>query len=987
MSETAAAWWDGIPCALTPPPRYVRARGLTPSVSLVTFPRSYFRTSLAPTTPADPFALRPEQTPALLGQIHAEAPVTFRPLDRPPFVGDLVFAQGAPDAPPRTFRARQLYFVEARIVDPEHGEDAMVEVTLADIRRFWEAHGQITRSWNVLRPATEATPGTFNLTMERPAAGGELRRYEARTAKERGVQPTPLREIFQECLDALPGRLQIVRWPDDYLRDLPPIENVRAWAASPKDVLDGLMDYYRLEFDPGHDLKARFYGQGEGQVGDAEADGHGGDMVRLHDPATGQGSWAGLITADGNRYARRPSHAPLEVEVLGGRTVFDVRVDFLTPVLAVTDERPGVPPRTEVLEVTPETLAAFARGLPNELELHPDFLMPGDDRSSRLLPQAQRSQLAAVLNVLADQVTPIDPQPYGPEEGPVVVDPLFWQRLPFMDSEAWAIQFPWLSERARALLRDQLWRVYQVPESLRRLLPILKRAEVDHRGERLAPLVEAYSFRAVSNIRRKEALPPKPDMKEVLRANLDDVKAQITTLEAERERLREPDLPEIKQAVESMAARGVADFKTRTGVDLPVLRALDRQFLGPVAGFLPEGTVYALLGPLLPASSAPSPTSRDEQAARKLWDAAERFTRKWVRLGAMDPFNFFGTDTSAHDSEDVEARRRRIDERLAALRRQATEISYQIDPKLALQNALAEVEREIRAAVGRDGRVPPQLTLRREDLRTRIAQIEAEAAREEPALDDSPFLQVVRHENLPRHRVDFVVLDENLGLIKILGPLPGWLANPNLADPRGTYFVPMPVQITFGSWNRHDADLRSGLGGEVTNHYLATTVQAIASEPDLAPLVGLPGHVLPWHPGTQQVRFTFARNGPQAGGDEVGPFPHRLVIDGGHPPFQELVRLGGFTNRPQLLERVLPLARALLALPEELDAGSLTVYGPRTVLLNGRVSAVAIGYRDGAWQTDVSFDGDAAPLPGVIGAVREPGPVELTFGINVERER
>lgn len=971
MSEAAGVWWDGIPCA-PEGTRYYRARGLEPSTSTVVVPRSYFRDSLAPEEPRDLFALRPEQTPALLGQMHAPAPVTFLPIPRPPFAGDLVIAQGESEQPPRMLRARQLYLVEARILDPRHGADAMVQLVLADMRRFWEYYGHtVTREWNVGLPQTTSIliPGSGVVDREEQ----ERRRYVAHTARERGTAPTPLRAIVQELLEYLPGRLQIVQWPDAYLEGKAPPE-VRCWGASPKEVLAAILDAYRLEIDIGADLKARIYGFAEGDVGEAEADGHGGDLVRLHDPETGHGVWASAITADGNRYARRPSHRPREVEVIGDKTVTEVTVDYLTPVL-VYEERPeGKAPRTAVLEVSPDNLRALARGTlfddPDNPPAEGALVSDRADRARINMILGARDKGAVPVNLLV----PAAPEPVKED----ALQGVFWQQFIFEDDDAWSRGFPHLPEPVRELLRRQLWRYYMVPEHLRRLLPLLARAERDFKGDRLKPKVEAFTFR------RTSASVKKPDTeKEEREANLkklDEVMKSIREFEGSKERLQAPSLSEVALAIRTTIERGGA---ARPG--------------------------YA--------------RTRDEQAIDRAAEAHAQVGRSWLRAlrdGARD-LNIFGAESIADlaewlgaddglSSDQVDARIAVIDEEIRALREVEAQIMRELNPRGALERELGAVEAEIRrttAATG--GVVSSALRNRRDDLIAQINETVRKAAEEgqKPPDRSKTHEEVVFHLNLSRDEVEYRVVDADLGIIEVLGDLPGWLADPMVSDQRKTFFIPMPVRITFGTFNGLPTVLRTGAPLFV-NFYVQRSIGMIASDPRLWPYLGRMGHRIPAAPGEEQIRFTFTQEDQESGEAEVGDHPWRILFDDPDNPLRLLVRLTGpeqltaapsatrealpsevvpLDNRAELLARAIPFAKAALAAPAELDSGSLAVHGPRTVVLNGRVSAVAVTYQDNSWVTEVSFGADAAPLPGEEGPVRQRGPVRLVFGLDVEGNR
>jgi len=972
--QSAAAWWGGIPCALESV-RYYRARGLEPSISVVAMPRAYFRDSLAPEDVKEPFRKRDEPLPESAGMVHGWEPISFEPVARPPYVGDLVLLQGEVFKAPRIVRARQLYLVESRVADPRHSGDAIVELTLADIRRFWEDYGKaITREWNVGLPQTTSIVIPGSGVVDRDAL--TRRRYVAHTAREGGTQPTPLRSIVQELLDALPGSLKLARWPDEYLKGKEPPE-VRCWGASPKRVLAALLDAYRLEIDIGPDLAPRVYGFGEGVVGEAYSTLRGEVVIAPHDPVSGKGAWEGSVTADGDRYARRPSHRPREVEVIGDRTVTEATVDYLTPVLFYEERGDDAPPRSVVVEATPDNLIAFARG----------NLSGGEDPGAEVprLSEDDRARISLILGASDRNAVPISAGIPGVEPvgtAPDALGGVFWQMLVLADGTGWTESFPTLAEPVRDLLRRQLFRYYQVPERLRRLLPVLSRAERDYKGDRLPPKVEAFTYRRTSvRVLKPEFVPKGEEAKrlerQALLKKLDEVLKGIRELEARKERLRAPTLPEVALAIRSQFGR------------------------------------FAF-----------SPTTKEERALDRFEEAWASVGRGWLRalrdgarevkiLGAESIAGFLdwvGADDGGLDSGQVERRLKEIDEGIAILREEELKIVGQLNPRGAVERRLGETEAAIRTATLLRGEaIPAKLSAQAADLRRELDALISKASAEDPPPDRSEQTEeIVFHVNLTRFEVPYRIVDEDLGIIELTGGLPGWLADPMVSDPRSTFFIPMPVRMTFGTFNGLDVAQRSGPPPPV-NFYVARSVAMIASDPRLWPFVGRLGHRLPKEIGEEQVRFTFSQDDQESGKATISEHPWRIVFDDPENPLRLLVRLAGsnaltsapdadadpgsdetvkpLDNRQELLERARPFAKAALAAPAEIDAGSLTVYGPRTVLLNGRLSAVAVIYQDGAWVTEASFGADAAPLPGEEGPVRQHGPTRLVFGLDVERNR
>lgn len=967
MSEDFGAWWGDLPCALgASPPSYTRTRGLEPAVATVAFPRRFFSESLAPLPVEDPFRIRELQPASLVGRVHEDRAVTFTPIARPPFFGDLVIAQGSAALGLRSFVARQLYLVDAVIPDPQHGDDSLVQFVLSDIRRFWNDYGHITKSWNVGLPQGDARRvGADGLTIVRPGD----RIYVAHTAKDAGTRATPLREVLQDLLNELPGRLQIADWPDQFLADKPPPE-VRCWGAQPKEVIRAVLEAFSLEIDVGEDMAVRFAPIGQGDVGEATP----GGSLAAHDPASGEGAWQGHVVADGNRYARRPSHRPTNVVVIGDRTVRDVAVDFLTPVLVYTDDVEGTPHQTVVLEVTPDNLQALARGGadPGEAEI---LLASHEDRArlSVLLGAKDRKVIPAA------STGPTEAQP----DAVPADDGHLWQRLPFHDGGAWSASLPYLSDRIRQLLRQQLWRYYQVPDSLRRLLPLLKRAARDYKGDRLEPRCEAFTFRATSTrikIERDEPDAPnstgKPnDIRIELVKKLEETQKAIASMEERKKRLRGPSAREVVDAVAIVFKGGHA---TATGKGDKQLAEDIRRSEGAFNGFLES---WAQIG------------------------------RGWIRAYVEEPAKFVGADTLAGwakeyagglSSDDVETRIAQIDLELKDLRDEEAKIVAELNPRGAKERELGAIEAQIRSAAASGGIVPRALRTRAEALRQEIAgMVQEEAEKQPPADDEAEFEERVFHLNLVRDEVPFRVVDENLGIIEVLSEsLPGWLADPMVPDPEATWFVPMPVRLTFGTWNRHDPEVRTGEGSP--NFYPTVSVAMLRGMfPQSAGVFADLGDRLPADVGEGQIVFTFSALDQESGTASIASPAWRILYDDPENPLRLLVLLpekdpqrpGAFlppaSNYDELLKRARPFAKAALSAPAELDAGSLTISGPRTVHLNGRMSATEVRLLDAGkgFVTEVSFDSDAAPLPGVDGPVKQSGPVRLVFGIDVEQGR
>jgi len=987
-----AVFWAGIPCALDrrAPTRYTHARGWKPATASVAIPRKML-TALVPAEPAEPFALGATTSPALLASLNSTAPVTDGAPVPMPFVGDLLIVQDDGDGTPRvTVRARQMYFAGAIVVDPEHQDrtssasDPLLAVQLVGIQDFWDDYGEITQEWNRLRgPVDPRASADFRGAVDVATSQAAIeKRYTAPTSKNGGRDPTHLREILQDCLDALPGALQITRWPD---APAPP-DDLRGWGASPKEILVGLCSHYGLHPSVGPDLSVRIFLRGEGVVGQA-GEFPGDDNDQAHDPEAGTGAWADAVTATGDRFVRRPSRRPDQVLVVGDRTIMDAAVDWCRPVLyyqEAPDQADGrKPPAPVVLEVTPDNLAALASGR-----------IGGE--------AADADALAKFLLALS----PVDAggavAPFPPVAGapsPELAS-LVWQRLVLVgdDGGRWAQVIPGMPDQVRELLQAQLGRVFQVGPEFARLLPLAERATRDHRGDRLPVKVEAFGFRA---IRGKGKRPSRasslgelegdlPGAEAAARKEATDQLAVIRReIEEDRKRIKMltgPTLEELKVALGlHHRQRREAGNEVGFSESLPSLLALTAESAAQNLGADP-GVGYALLQRLsFGADSLPLSDDAEAHAVLSRARGAERrLLNAWSRkFGVGDR-----PAPEAMDSESVKAEIREIEERIKRTEANYRERERALNPKLTKQNELAAAEQALTNIRAQTGREPRAERIRADALRAEIDKLEE---REAKALEqEEQDVEVVTHLNLARRSVPFTVLDRALGIFRVDGPTPPvWLANTASADPAETFAYFMPARVTFGTTNSASADFTSGsaLIESPQGFYLSQMLAAMSEVPELADLLGVVGHVLPDTIGGRSTRFGFTR-GDLSGNAKVDRRRARRITVDSSPPFRELVELGGASNREQLRARALVLARALLERPVDLPDGSLTLRGPRVVLCNGVISAVDVRWAGaGGFVTEVSFHVDTEPLPGVEGEAIDPGAARFAFGLDTEATR
>lgn len=911
------AFFDGLPCALDPRTRYVRARGCEPSTSSVFMPESQFKALRAKieagATLGDPrfegigTSSAELSLPVAFDSKVPASSSSFPQREFLPHRGDLVFMQrirrGDAHAEEPKLHVRDLFLVEVRFDDSELAP-SLVELVLVDVRYFWPRYGLATGRWNVRRPDGTLVP-----------------RYARVSVPSREVIPIPLREIFQRMLNSLPGRLQIVRWPDK--ADHFPAPEVQARGASPYDILRELLARYRLSLDIGPDLCARIFAPGEGEVGAALERGEP-DNDDSFDPETMTGLWSGELVAGGKNYTSRPDHmVPTEIAVVGKPAVFSVWIDYLEPVLYRTVVDPvSLEPRPQIIDVSLHNLEKFVRG-----EFDPPVLAPGsavtpevaqrlrewDNVVLQRAGEPAKPEGLSVVPSLVDFTSQLSAARY-PVQPPTGRSPFFWLRFPILyDSPHNGPHFELIVReripiQALEILGRQLWRYYRVPEHLRRLLPILDRAEVSPLGKRLPPLVFAAGFEQIQVLEPGTVTPHGQRL--ALLAQLDEHRASLFM---RRRRLLDPTFSDVKTAI--------------TGGD-------------------PE--------------------------------AEERVRNKIEALGLALAKEVTGANLQDANAAELVAIERAIGETNAAIHK----IEDEVDPTLPIKRRLYALEQEKDGALRNGGRPSNRIRAAIEDELSNLRKAEAELAK----LEAESKKPITRHKlrNLPRRPVPFVVVDAASGIIAV-DQLPMWVSDEEQPVPENCYGIPMPVALWCGTYNDADPEFREGIP---PNGFTKAIAARLGEAPDVRAFLGHVGHRLPQtesegSEGLTETLFTFTPTNLR-GDAKVGPHPF-VIRD---PGMQLLVKLDGLDNRTVMMARALGHASPILAPSLVRDAGTLEVIGPRPVLCNGRITAVDVYAMPsekgsvGSWVTRISFDGDAAPLPGVTGDVLEPGPVRLSFGID-----
>jgi hypothetical protein len=350
----------------------------------------------------------------------------------------------------------------------------------------------------------------------------------------------------------------------------------------------------------------------------------------------------------------------------------------------------------------------------------------------------------------------------------------------------------------------------------------------------------------------------------------------------------------------------------------------------------------------------------------------------------------------ADTTESLEAEVATKRARLAENRKRIEELLKDLDPMAAVQLQINDLEARISNERARTGTEPATLVLERERLYRQLRD-ERERLKQRSLSESKPEVEDrVRYENLGRHVLKARIVDENLGIIEVLGDLPCWLANTDVQHTASTYLIPVPVRVTFGSFNERDVDDDAEEPPppdvQPENVYMVSAAALFGQldSESLAAAGGVPGHTVPDTIGAKRTEFTFARTQKGSGKLGQGMRPWRITVDQS-PPLRELVRLDGSSNRAELEARAKALAQPLLDVPDDVDSGSVVLVDPHNVACNGRISAVStrLVKDDNAFGfvTEVSFDPDLSPLPDMVGRDPEAGPLRFVFGIDVDNGR
>jgi hypothetical protein len=825
----------------------------------------------------------------------------------------------------------RMFLTDVRVVDDL--EPAMLELTLADVRWLWRDHGELTIDFNVRVGTDEAG---------RPV-------YDPLSLPLTRDEPWRAREVLQHALDQLPGQPKIERFdPDDAV-----FRELRTGGASPLEVAQAVVAELDAVFALNLDGSCAIYSRGSGPVGETP-NGRGPYNTELYDPGMRKGVWdRGAIPAGGDLYHLRPAVDQAdEVVVVGPRPIYSTRLDYLEPVVPLElPARDGGPPVSVTLPVTPDLLDRIAALL-------------GPDRKAKEDAQAIADRGEADPNGFTfkfslNVVLPGRPGPAGlsaPSQL-LTLDTTngdlrrkLLLMAPFF-GDGWPAPFFDVPEPIRQQLTERLWRFFRIPDRYwRRFGPILDRAERDARGGRLPPLVEAFGFRPIRVAGVEDEAPEgvTPDQRTEAEVQFAFVCGELELVVAELNKIA---------TVETFAQ----------------LKAFaDRELAHASAKQAPGATHGAAAAPQAAADASAKPTP-DLHAVVEAVKRGAVVSMAAV-LGLKNPEDL---DPTARKVEDLTRRR-------ADLERQREQLREKIDPAAAARRKLLAATKAYTAAIAASG--VPSLPLLAA-VQAAQAELTAAVAAGPPAVAKRA-VQLLQHYNGPRVPVAATILED--GRTVELEEPAVWLADPRVSDPSETWAVPMPVAITFGSWNREDQLPAPALpaGTFTDNELLQASLELIAAGGPLAVFNTSLGHVLPLKPSPGAIRFTYSRAERKSGKARIGRHPRRIVRGAELQVYYPLPRStdrSGADNFAEALSRATALADALFVARER-ESGTVTVLGPRPVNVNGRIASVRwVGDEAGNVDTVVFFgnapDEDLEPetidLP--------PGP--LVLGLDLDSFR
>lgn len=863
---------------------------------------------------------------------------------------------------------RNMFLHGARVLDDAY-DPILVEVSLADVRRYWAAFGEITTQINTARVVDPslvlslAAPGGLGLT---PA--GETPVGIPAAAPDEPAQGVTLREWLEDrLLRTLPGQPTLHSMDPTASVQRPP---VYAWGANPARVLDGIARAYGMAIALKLNGTLALDVNPTNPVGPSGLD--GGAQEGDHDPLTGEGVWAPFVMPGGDRYQERPDpFRAQEVIVVGGRWVYTAAVDYCIPVLPVPRFRGTPQERLEWIDATPAALRELA----------------------------------------------------GVALGDAAFNDRIWLELVFSDAP-WPAALESVPTYLQETIRRHLFRVYRTPSAYQNLLPVWNRAEVGEDGERLEPYAEVFWWHGqeiylgrYSTVELEEGsavfVPregeTRPELEALREGELDELEGetavdprlrQAMTEQRERYEALRNEISRLEGQIrhrESLAARATKQLLDAAAAQTKEdLAAVVSTFEPGAAEEVGVGILAHVLDPLIVVGNALDIESLDayvdvEAIANQL---AEQITG--VR--------------SAH-LQKIEELKAALEQHKAA----ALLVLKELDPADALKQELATARRERIANERSSGTVNLALREQEADLSDQINALEIEEAKRHVQQVRTGFVQL----NQPRRKVPVQILDARRGIFEV-DDLPGWVANPHADDLASTHFLPLPVRLVFGTHGEAfpaGTRIPTNAGGQAqaANPWVSALGSTLAADPrvnaffagvgSITPLPsanerlsGVSGerarsltvsdnpedaaarlsYADPLHPS--QVFFTFTSEDMESGRAGASDLALRIEL----PTLEGRVELPARgvakSNREELLKLARAAARPRLA-ESRVDSGTLELRGPHQVDCGPRISGVSHELRGNGIVTTVSFESRAAPFDGMVARLTTERDVPLVFGI------
>lgn len=964
-------YWGGLP-GLADGFEATRSTGWLPAVARMRVLRGDVTAWLLRQDPKRLEGLGKRATlPAIADALTEAAPRRFQPIPELPYRAPLFVVEQRGSERQRVAFG-DFFLVEARVVD-RTGEPAVIELVLADVRRFWRDYGELTKQANAIRGHADD--------------GAVL--YEQASLRG-GTRPYLVSELLAEALANLPGEPELV---GPHLRDRTS-RPLHSWGGSPLEIAQALVQELRCVFAYHLDGSCSLEVPGLGTIGEAKNGAGRGNDTRCFEPATRSaiGAWSGEVPDATNLYdLRAPVDAPDEVLIVGPPPVQTVRVDYLEFVFPLEEPAgDGLPPVRRILSVTPDLIDQLLPSIGQAAANVERLTAPGAAlaQTPAIDPFAKQNvqdqQAAAAAASSANETVR---QSLG--QSAATLDQLratLIYKAPFFGS-AWPEALGKLvPEPVREKLTRDLFRWVRLPAEFEQLLPILDRAEARN-GKRLPAVVEAFTF-SVTEVEITEADAEAGGITADERTLLEQQFADITTA-IERFKRRLEDLtvtpPELAAAYNALMARAAeaAEIAKVNQVELAVGTTLvGAALLGAewaVTGQPPA--VVKAIGEVVQRIAGTNEIVEVFKTLAERWPAAAARLLKLPNVADLDPAG-----------QEVTALKRNI----ATLEAERIKVAEKIRPAFAAEQKLIAATKAWSESAAKGG-----VGIGSEKAAADIRAAQAELAAARTATPHVAKKKQTVKRIVPQFRGPVpatIHVDE--GLIE-LETAAVWPHDLGQGDLRGAIAMPLPVAITFGTWNlpkKSNVQRPELPAGAVTQQaILQASIDAFCTSDYLRDIHASNwGHVLPAQFGTGgPLRLTFNRTDRTSGAAKVGKWPFRITSASKKLqvllPLRQAVTGTGEgakvrpSNRPDVVQAAAEVADDAM-LGQVRESGSILVMGPRPVNCDGRVTAVRwVSDAAGNVDTVIYLDPDLEPIADLATDELERDPEDpLTFGIDPE---